>query len=63
MNSYTARTMTKFISKSNPSKKVGCWNNGKFCTAWADQSKSKLGVKYNRLIRLCARLKINFNFK
>ena len=42
---------------SSPPKKIGYWYEGKFCVAWADQSKTKFGVKYNRLIRLSAKLR------
>jgi len=57
MQKYTERIIYKFISMSSPPKKIGYWYEGKFCVAWADQSKTKFGVKYNRLIRLSAKLR------
>ena len=52
MKTYTDRVIEKLISSDGHHKKVGCWYEGKFYVAWADQSKSRMGVKYNRLIRL-----------
>jgi len=52
MKTYTDRVIEKLISSDGHHKKVGCWHEGKFYVAWADQSKSRMGVKYNRLIRL-----------
>jgi len=49
MEKYTERIIHKFISKSVPPKLIGLWYEGKFHTAYADESKSRCGVKYNRL--------------
>ena len=56
VKTYTDRVIEKLISSDGHHKKVGCWYEGKFYVAWADQSKSRMGVKYNRLIRLRVRL-------
>jgi len=58
MEKYTERIIHKFISKSVPPKLIGLWYEGKFHTAYADESKSRCGVKYNRLIRLSTKLRI-----
>ena len=63
MRKYTDRVIDQFISVSIPPKTIGMWYEGKFCTVFADESKSKCGVKYNRLIRLSARIRTRANTK
>lgn len=56
MNKYTSRTIDKIISMDVPTRQIGIMLEGKFYVTYADQSKSRVGVKYNRLIKLTARL-------
>jgi len=55
---FTDKTLNKFISSSYRStKKIAILMDGKIYSGCADQSKSNRGVKYNRLIRLSAKLR------
>lgn len=58
MRKYTERIIDKLISKCHPSKKVAMWVDGKFYACYEDSSKSKNGIKFNRLIRIRYNLKI-----
>ena len=42
VKTYTDRVIEKLISSDGHHKKVGCWYEGKFYAAWADQSKSRI---------------------
>ena len=54
MQTYTDRIIQRMIS-STPSVKTGIWFEGKMYSGFADKSKSRAGVKYNKLIKLRAR--------
>ena len=58
MKKFTERTIEKLIALDRPSKKIGIWIEGKFYTCWADQSKSRMGVRCNRLIKLNAKINV-----
>ena len=50
---YTVRVLQGFVSKHPRKPKPFCMMlDGRFLRGWADGSKSRNGVRYNRLARL-----------
>ena len=52
---YTDRVIQRIVSSAH-SVKTGIWFEGKMYSGFADKSKSRAGVKYNKLIKLRARI-------
>lgn len=57
MDKYTDRILNKILFEKHEHEKLWCgFYEGKFCKGLADTSKTRRGVKFNRLLRLRRRL-------